>query len=242
MSEKDTIKAIQTKVGVTADGVIGPKTLNAISAALGGVTEDELIRSIQKRVGVTVDGKVGPKTLAAISAKLGIATPAPSTPSTGGGSKVWPTQAEVRSGKSIFGKVGCEGDLVLITPAYPIYYDGKELKTLRVHKLIAEDVKQILEEVKAAYGLDAIHKLRLDQYAGSYNFRKITSGKSYSMHAWGIAMDWDANNNTYSMHKPKASLSKPECEKWWEIWEAHGAVSLGRARDYDWMHVQFARL
>ena len=25
-------------------------------------------------------------------------------------------------------------------------------------------------------------------------------------------------------------------------WEAEGAVSLGRARDYDWMHVQFANL
>lgn len=242
MTQKDQIKAIQGKIGVTADGIIGPKTLTALCTVFGITKSDvekAVIKLLQTKLGVTADGIIGPKTLAALCNELHINVQTPTTtPSKG----KWPTQAEVRSGKSIFGKVGCEGDLVNITPAYPIYYDGRELKTIRVHKLIAEDVAQILQEVKDAYGLEAIHRLRLDQYAGSYNFRKITSGKSYSMHAWGIAMDWDANNNTYSMHKPKASLSKPECEKWWEIWEAHGATSLGRARDYDWMHVQFASL
>jgi hypothetical protein len=63
-----------------------------------------------------------------------------------------------------------------------------------------------------------------------------------SMHAWGIALDFAAEKNTYSMKKPQASLSKPECEMWWKIWEKHGAVSLGRELGYDWMHLQFARL
>ena len=36
--------------------------------------------------------------------------------------------------------------------------------------------------------------------------------------------------------------NKADYDKWWEFWEEEGAVSLGRARDFDWMHVQFARL
>jgi hypothetical protein len=28
----------------------------------------------------------------------------------------------------------------------------------------------------------------------------------------------------------------------WKIIESEGAVSLGRRKDYDWMHWQFARL
>jgi hypothetical protein len=62
------------------------------------------------------------------------------------------------------------------------------------------------------------------------------------MHAWGIALDFAPATNAYSMRAPEASLSRPECEAWWEIWERHGAVSLGRKRNYDWMHLQFARL
>ena len=33
-----------------------------------------------------------------------------------------------------------------------------------------------------------------------------------------------------------------EYAAFWQFVEAEGAVSLGRARDYDWMHFQFATL
>lgn len=203
------------------------------------LTDKEKIKRIQTKVGVTADGIIGTKTISAICTVLGIPQQDDPTPSTG--KKVWPTQTEVRSGKSIFGQPGVESALVNITPAYQLYYDGRPVKTIRVHKLIAEDVKQIFEEVLAAYGLEQIHTLGLDDYSGSYNNRSTTNGKSKSMHAWGIALDFAAAKNAYSTHKPKASLSKPECEKWWQIWEKHGAVSLGRHSDVDWMHVQFAR-
>lgn len=191
----------------------------------------ETIKAIQRKVGVTADGIIGPNTLAAICSALHIELPVS-----------WPNQSEVRSGKSIFGKVGCESSLVSIEPPYPLYYEGKRCKTIRVHQLIADHVIAALQEVLDHYGLDAIHALGLDQYSGSYNFRKTTGGGSYSMHAWGIALDFAAEKNAYNTHKPHASLSKPECDAWWNIWEKHGAVSLGRERDVDWMHLQFARL
>ena len=149
----------------------------------------------------------------------------------------WPSQSEVRSGKSIFGAAGDEGNLVNISPAYPLYYEGKQVKTIRVHRLIASEVEAAFKEILSYYGPAKIKDLHLDRYSGSYNNRSTTSGKSKSMHAWGIALDFDAENNSYSTKAPKAALSKPECEEWWRIWETHGGLSLGRHSGVDWMHV-----
>lgn len=234
------IKKIQTAVGTTADGIIGPKTLKAVASKVGATVssvEKSTIKSIQTKVGATADGIIGPKTLNAIAQKLGLLSQP--TQNSSCATIKWPSQSSVRSGKSIFGKVGDESNLVNIKPPYTLYYEGKALSTIRVHKAVADTVQTILKEVLEYYGAEKIHQLGLDQYSGAYNYRKTTSGTKYSMHAWGVAIDWDAENNTYSMHKPKARLSKDECKKWWEIWEKHGALSLGRKSDYDWMHVQF---
>lgn len=189
------------------------------------------IAAIQRHLGVDADGIIGPLTLSALQQKLGI-TPLP----------LWPSQAEVRRGNSIYGKAGDESALVSITPAYPLYYDGKSVSSIRAHKAVALHVQQVLREVLEHYGLDEIQRLGLDQYGGSYAYRKTTGGSVLSMHAWGIAFDWAVASNGYSTKSPRASLSHPDCNKWWEIWESHGATSLGRHSDYDWMHVQFADL
>lgn len=194
----------------------------------------ETIKLVQKKLGVTVDGIAGQKTWAAIANALGVNT----TTVTGN----LPTQAVVRSGNSIFGKAGDESNLVNITPAYQLYYCGKPVKTIRVHKAIADRVEAALKEILAHYGIEKIKALGLDQYSGSYNYRKSTGGSALSMHAWGIALDFAAEKNTYAMKKPQASLSHPDCEMWWKIWEKYGAVSLGRQCNYDWMHLQFAKL
>jgi peptidoglycan hydrolase-like protein with peptidoglycan-binding domain len=57
-----TVRAVQQKLGVTADGVYGPRTRAAV-------------KRFQRRSGLTVDGVVGPQTLAA----LGLAAPQPSS-------------------------------------------------------------------------------------------------------------------------------------------------------------------
>ena len=52
---------------------------------------------------------------------------------------------------------------------------------------------------------------------------------------------FDAKNRL-NWHQDKALFAQPEYDKWWEIWEDEGWVSLGRVRDFDWMHVQAVRL
>ena len=189
------------------------------------------IKRIQSHLGCTPDGIIGPKTLSAISAALGV----PTAPE-------WPTQADVRAGKSIFGKPGDESALVTINAPYTLYFEGQKVTRIRVHKLIAAHVQAALTEVLEHYGPTRIKELSLDQYGGSYNYRSTATGRALSMHAWGVALDFAPGLNAYEKRKPYASLSLPECDAWWEIWERHGAVSLGRERDYDWMHLQFAKL
>lgn len=62
------VKQIQEKVGVTADGIWGPKTQAAVAAKLG---VENMPGSIQRAVGAKVDGIIGEKTHAAILEKLG---------------------------------------------------------------------------------------------------------------------------------------------------------------------------
>lgn len=189
------------------------------------------IQSIQRALGVEADGIVGPQTVEAIMHALGVTE----------ARAEWPTQKEVRSGKSIFGAPG-SGQLVRIKPPYQLYYDGSKVSSIAVHKAVAEHVEAALREVLDYYGPTRIKELGLDQYGGCYNYRKATGGGGLSMHAWGIALDWRPDKNGYSMRAPEASLSASDCVPWWEIWERHGAVSLGRQCDKDWMHLQFATL
>ena len=50
---KATVIAVQQKLGITADGVVGPQTRRAV-------------RRFQRRRGLTVDGVIGPETLRAL--------------------------------------------------------------------------------------------------------------------------------------------------------------------------------
>ena len=103
-------------------------------------------------------------------------------------------------------------------------------------------VAEVLEKVHAHYGEAEIRRLRLDVFSGDYNPRRKRGGSSWSMHAYGIAYDFDDINNQLSWRADRASFARPEYEDWWRIWEEEGWVSLGRSRDFDWMHIQAARV
>jgi len=72
MSLDTTIRAIQTKLGVSVDGNPGPATWRAIHEAVIGKKAaadaglDGTIRAVQKKLGVFVDGNPGPTTWGAI--------------------------------------------------------------------------------------------------------------------------------------------------------------------------------
>lgn len=208
------------------DGTMGPTTRAAIKA-------------FQKSKGLNVDGLVGlytDKALASSSA----ASPgsAPYRPVT---TPQWPTQAQILAGK--FGLPG--ENLVTVEVPYRlrIAWDvSLTTKKMTLNKHIADSAIQCLEQVMAFYDEEDRHILGLDLFGGAFNKRRMRGGSQWSMHAFGCAIDFDPERNQLKWGRDRARLAQPDCEQFWKIWEANGWTSLGRSRNYDWMHVQVGRL
>lgn len=229
IKEYDEFKPVQRALGLTPDGLPGPKTLAAVALRLRC---HEIWAAVQAAVKVIPDGIPGPKTAAAIAGILGIEMP-----------RQWPTQAEVWGGKSIFGKAGER--LVTVNLPYPLRLAWEleiTVRRLTCHEAVAEPLLRIFQRALEHYGLDRVQALGLDLFGGCYNDRKISGSNKPSMHSWGIAVDMDPDHNGLKVHRPQARLSGTEYDAFWQFVEDEGGVSLGRERDYDWMHFQFARL
>lgn len=223
-----SISEIQKAVGVTVDGIKGPKTRTAI-------------RNFQKAHGLAVDGIVGPNTEKALREILELGDNRPiinDVPAPPVGKILWPTQAQCAS---FYGPPG-QVKLQSIELPYPFYYDGRLMKSTSVHTKIASTVKKILTRVKDHYGVEKINELKLSDYSGCYNPRRMRGGSAWSMHAYACALDFNAADNQLRWGRDRARFAKPMYNRWWELWEEEGAVSLGRTANYDWMHLQFARL
>lgn len=152
----------------------------------------------------------------------------------------WPRQKDV---PDFYGDVG-ENQTSLVLP-YPCKISWEPKKTITkfsIHRKCAASAGRVLQAVLDHYGMDEIERLGLNLWSGCLNVRKMRGGNSYSMHSWGIAIDWDAEHNEMRWDHRKARFAKPEYNKWWELWEAEGWTSLGRTRDFDWQHVQAAGL
>jgi len=118
---------------------------------------------------------------------------------------------------------------------------------IRMHRLLRDSFVAVLDDIwdyarnqiGAAATDDQIrawlHKRRLDQHGGGFNFRKITAGSKLSLHSYGIAIDWDPVNNPR-----KKPLTKTLPDWWYEIWERHGWSDGRHYSTPDPMHVQFA--
>ena len=227
-----------------------------------GVTE---IQSRLKELGINpgvVDGKLGPKTKAAIKAfqrlhRLvpdGIAGPktqlqmwpvsipdrdkTPFFPKPMFGP--WPRQKNVRA---FYGEVGKHQAKARIAYPMKIAWNTKtKVNSFTCHEKVVEPMERIFKDTLDHYGIDEIKRLRLDMFGGCLNVRKMRGGSNWSMHSWGIAVDLDPINNQLRWGRDRASFARGEYIPFWEIVEAQGAVSLGRVKNFDWMHFQFARL
>jgi len=135
--------------------------------------------------------------------------------------------------------------LVRIDFPYPMKLSWN-LRTItrrtQCHAKVADSVSRILHKVKDIYGETEIKRLQLDHYGGCHNERRMQNGNLWSTHSWGIALDFDTARNQLNWGRDRAALARPEYEEWWKCWEEEGWISLGRDRNFDWMHVQAARL
>ena len=119
---------------------------------------------------------------------------------------------------------------------------NKSTKSIRIHQKCADSLSRILTKIHGIYGDQEIKRLRLDHYGGSYEARKMRGGSDWSTHSWAVAIDWDTANNKCEWNRNRASLDHSDYDDWWKCWEEEGWLSLGRTRNFDWMHVQAAKL
>lgn len=151
---------------------------------------------------------------------------------------VWPRQRDV---PTFFGEKGQNQVLLELPYTMKLAWDKKKLITkISVHVKVAESAGRAFKKIYEHYGNNL--PPGLDLYGGSLNVRKMRGGNSWSMHSWGIAIDFDPDYNQLSWGRDKARLAKPIYEPFWQAWESEGWISLGRERNYDYMHVQAARL
>lgn len=152
----------------------------------------------------------------------------------------WPPESQLEAS---FGSPG--EHLVMLELPYVLRLSWDLRTTVtrtQCHARVRDSLRSVLEAVLAHYGTDGVRELRLDRYGGGYNHRNKRGGSNLSTHAWGIAFDFDPERNRLRWGRDRATFAGVAYEPWWRCWEREGWVSLGRARNFDWMHVQAARL
>jgi hypothetical protein len=109
---------------------------------------------------------------------------------------------------------------------------------MRCHKLIKDNFEKVFKDLLTHYGYEQIVKLGIDLYGGCFNFRKMRGGSDYSRHSWAVAIDLDPERNQLKETSATARFARPEYKAMIDIFYKHGFESLGREKNYDWMHFQ----
>jgi hypothetical protein len=143
-----------------------------------------------------------------------------------------------------YGDVGTNQTTLKLPWNMVLAWDTKKIiSSFSCHEKVHDSMLRCFQRIGDAYPDPQVRRqLGIDLWGGCLNVRQMRGGSSWSMHSWGIAIDFDPDRNQMYWGRDKARLAKSDCETFWKIWEEEGAVSLGRARNFDWMHVQFARI
>jgi len=143
---------------------------------------------------------------------------------------------------AVYGKPNQQGSyLTTIKLPYPMrlaWDKNTKVTTMRCHKLVADEFQRVFNDLLEHYGYEKIVELGIDLFGGCFNFRAMRGGSDYSRHSWGIAIDLDPERNLLHETSKTARFARPEYKVMIEIFYKHGFVSLGREKNYDWMHFE----
>lgn len=240
----------------------GPQTMRAVDKVLAGTgsrwsKKRRLIGSAQKILNDAgfeagkVDGYAGHNTdnafaewqYAKIHGKREVVERAPSASYSGKASSL-PRQGDVAK---FYGRPGdqIKGRLKTIELPFRLRIDWnlrQRTAKMTVHEKCAPSLLAAMIAVHEHYGAERMKALGIDRYAGGYNHRKMRGGSSYSMHAYGCAIDFYAQPNGLRMRCPQALFCGPDYREFLDIMERHGWLPAVRLWGADAMHFQQARL
>jgi hypothetical protein len=134
--------------------------------------------------------------------------------------------------------------LVTLALPYPmrLAWDlDTKVNKMRCHKLVKNNFKGVFDDLLAYYGYEKIVELGIDLFGGCFTFRKMRGGTEFSKHSWGIAIDLDPVRNQLKETSKTARFARAEYQAMIDIFYKHGFISLGVAKNYDWMHFEIAK-
>lgn len=187
--------------------------------------KSDQIMNMQAKIGVEADGFWGPKSIAACRKHLMSLMPNPNP---------WP-KPDQASLRRFYGIAGDESNLVTIEFPFPMFYDGKRTTKTRVHRKCAASLLRVLNSIKALLPTNPHIKDEAEDYGGCFNNRNKRGGTSKSLHAYGAAIDLDADDNTYRDAWPMKADMPLEIM---ECFAREGWKSAGAFWGFDGMHFE----
>jgi hypothetical protein len=150
----------------------------------------------------------------------------------------WP-KGNHQSLTAFYGEAGNESNLTRITFPYPMFYGGKRVTTTLVHKKCAESLLRVLNNIKELLPNHPDIQDEASDFGGIFNNRSKRGGTSKSVHAWGAAIDLDADDNTFRDSWPQNSDMPLEII---EAFAKEGWQSAAAFWNKDAMHFEATRI
>lgn len=178
---------------------------------------------------LVVDGFWGPVSQAACRVYLRSLMPE--------GGKRWPAANE-RALRKFYGPPGVDDRLERIAVPYGMEYEGRVVKTMMVHERCAESLLRVLVELGEVMSGDDEVRAAVTDFAGVYNPRRMRGGSGWSLHAYGAAIDLDADENGLRDAWPLRATMPLRVM---EAFAREGWMAAGAFWGYDAMHFQATR-
>lgn len=137
-------------------------------------------------------------------------------------------------------------NIVLVKPpGWALWYQDTKgpvpSRGIRLHRVVRQSFLDVMADIwrhavneSPLNPVKWLHERRLDLHGGGFTYRAITGGKALSLHAYGIAIDFDP------LHNARGSRDWTLPDWWFEIWARHGWSDGRHFLTPDAMHVQRA--
>ena len=154
---------------------------------------------------------------------------------------IWPHD-DTQSLIAFYGKPWEDTSLLThVVPPFIMKYEGTQIHGILIHVNCAEALDEALNDIWDHYGHDQnqIDAVGLSNYSGSYAYRNVRGGASLSCHAFGAALDIDADHNQMYYNPNVVPCRMPQPAVF--AFENTGATWGGRfTHRVDKMHYQWA--